>query len=107
MSDGQIDGLVERNVRGSLSVRDSKHCKRNQNSSYTVLRLLHIPSKWMPAPLPRQAATAGPTATSAKDYMLQLAALLSAPDVTQTGRCVSCEQPERGRKFQRLGGGRT
>jgi len=61
----------------------------------------------MPAPLPRQAATAGPTATSAKDYMLQLAALLSAPDVTQTGRCVSCEQPERGRKFQRLGGGRT
>jgi len=39
--------------------------------------------------------------------MLQLAALLSAPGVTETVQGVSCEQPECGREFHRLGGGRT
>jgi len=61
--------------------------------------LLHIPFKMDACPLPRKSATAGPTATSAKDYMLQLAALLSAPGFTETGRGVGCEQPECGREF--------
>jgi len=38
-----------------------------------VLLLLHIPFKMDACPLPRLAATAGPTATSAKDYLLRWA----------------------------------
>jgi hypothetical protein len=45
MRDGQIDGLVEGNAYRSLGACGAKHCKPNQNGSYSVLRLLHIPFK--------------------------------------------------------------
>jgi hypothetical protein len=69
--DGQIDGLVQRNAYGSLSACDGNDCKRNQNSCYGVLLRLHIPFKMDACPLPRRAATAGLTATSAEDYLLK------------------------------------
>lgn len=51
-------------------------------------------------PLPRKAATAGPTATSAKDYMLQLAALWSAPGITEIWLGVSFEQLDAEESFR-------
>src|SRR5215475_16152350 len=58
MGDGQIDGLVQSDAYRSLGACGAKHRKRNQNSSYSAILLLHIPFKMDACPLPPRAATA-------------------------------------------------
>src|SRR5215467_7027780 len=104
MRDGQIDGLVERDAYRSLGACRAKHGKPDQNGSYSVLRLLHIPFKNGCLPLP-------PRAASAKaDFRSELPAAIrylpAAPGTAIPGQGVT-RTASTEREFYRLGGGRT
>jgi len=88
-----------------LGACDAQHCKRNQNGSYSVLLLLHIPFKMDACPWASQGSTCGQTSTSLSTNLPRSGTCQSAPGTAEGAKGVleQCGQE----RFYRLGGGRT